>query len=992
MLRPLEMATPVSLPFLPPQASTRSSAPAPVRRAAWLPVALLACAGLASAQTATLRRYGNDQGLLGLAGTCLLQSRRTALWVCTESGLYRFDGQRFQQVALDGARSHAITAMSEDAQGRLWVASFDALFVGDERGFRRLAPDESGRLHQDSLRLASPAWGTVVINHGQALRAVALRGGRWRLQPLFDAATLARVPELRHLVGAQALGDTLWLGCGRGICAVDAQARVRRFGPAEGVPDDAWFSFALDGAGAVWARARDHVLQRPAGAEGFVSHRFPGIALNAIGRQAPLVSDRQGRILVRTHDGLVRHERGRWRPLDRRNGLPESSSGAMRVDRDGDLWMTVDGEGLVRWTGYDWIESWDASQGMRAAPTWSIVRDAAGGLLVGNEHGVSRQPPQGGRFSPWLPQAGNQVVGLRRRPDGTLWSVTSSGHLVRYAADGRHGVEVARITRPVKQLFFDRDGRLWLLTSAGVLRLDTPELGGVPQPEPQLPVAAWSDIQQSDDGTLWVAGARGVFRLRDGRWSAVPLRVDGQPTQRWVAKLRVVGRDEVWLAFYQPGLWHGRLGDGGMDLQPADDRRFAELMIYLIRRDRSGRLWVGHNRGVDLFDGRRWSRLSQSQGLLWDDVSENALFEDDDGSIWIGTARGVSHLLAPQRLLAAAAPPALTISEFSRGGVRIVPGQRLPWSEQQLHLKLSASAALDDPGRAWLRYRMVGLHAGWIYVQSFVIEHPPLPAGRYRLEVQLLDNYRRTASAPVALAFEVAPLWWRSPAALAGYALLALAVLVAAWRARHRQLLARERVLAQLVAERTGELEREKRELEQARAALALKASHDALTGLLNRAGVLDAVVAEMEAAARQGQPLALVLIDLDHFKLVNDRYGHLVGDAVLAQVGARLDACVRGSDRVGRYGGEELLAILPGMPRHGRHRLHVLHDAIGRRPYLAHGQTLEMTCSIGVAWYREGESVGALLMRADEALYRAKHLGRNRIELEPEDTTAAAP
>ncbi len=112
-----------------------------------------------------------------------------------------------------------------------------------------------------------------------------------------------------------------------------------------------------------------------------------------------------------------------------------------------------------------------------------------------------------------------------------------------------------------------------------------------------------------------------------------------------------------------------------------------------------------------------------------------------------------------------------------------------------------------------------------------------------------------------------------------------------------------------------------------------MKASHDALTGLLNRSGILEAMAAELQGCAHGEHPLAVVLIDLDHFKQVNDDHGHLVGDAVLATVGARLTACLRDSDKVGRYGGEELLLLLPGVIQQSQRRLRAIHEALSLAP-----------------------------------------------------------
>ncbi|MCD0245105.1 diguanylate cyclase [Xanthomonas melonis] len=955
--------------------------------AVWL-LALFAWADLAGAQSLSIRRYAHDQGLLGLAGTCLLQTRATLLWVCTESGLYRYNGRVFKQVELDGLRNEPISAMSESADGQLWVAGFQALFVGTENGFRRLAPDEAEHL-QEGMLLASPAWGTVLANGGTLEHLSPRANGRWHSEPLLDTATRVRVPELSRVMSLSVDGDTLWAGCARKLCAIDAQRRVQVYGPEQGVPEDLWSSVLRDREGGLWVRGAGTLLYRAPGAQRFSVRPAPLLDGSTVGQQAPLVMDRQGRVLMRRNDGLVRWEGGHWRSFGIANGLPPGSSDAIVVDRDGDVWMTVDGEGLVRWAGYEWIENWDTSQGMPAAPTWAIVRDAHGALVVGNEHGSGRQAHPDGRFAPALPDAGIQVVGLARSTDGSVWTLNSAGHLRRHWPDGR-SAEIGKLPRTGRRLHLDRQGRLWVLSVGGLFVIEHPERGGALQPVSELPSIAYTDIQHTADGTLWVSSANGLFRLQGERWSRVPVQVNGGAADPWIGKFHISDSGEVWLAFYRAGVWHGVLSDGRLDLQAISDEALGDVGVYLLRGDSVGRVWVGHARGVEVYNGQRWAHLSQSQGLLWDDVSEAAFAEDPDGSIWIGTARGVSHVQDPGRLFDQR-PPSLRIDSVSRGGVPVQRGQLLGWSDKPLHIELSTMEVYDDPSRLSVRYRLLGLHEEWIQGTDLSIDQPPLPSGHFRLQVQLFDRYRRTASPVVDLPFAVAPLWWRSPPAVVLYVLIGGGLLIGLWRWRHRHLVARERMLAELVAERTYQLEREKRDLENARAALALKASHDALTGLLNRSGILEAMADALQACAEAGQPLAVVLIDLDHFKQINDEHGHLVGDAVLARVGARLTACLRDSDKVGRYGGEELLLLLPGMNRQGQHRLRTIHEAIGVAPYeVGAAHPLQVTCSIGVAWFRPGDTTAALLARADEALYRAKHHGRNRIEPEEPDISVA--
>ena len=156
----------------------------------------------------------------------------------------------------------------------------------------------------------------------------------------------------------------------------------------------------------------------------------------------------------------------------------------------------------------------------------------------------------------------------------------------------------------------------------------------------------------------------------------------------------------------------------------------------------------------------------------------------------------------------------------------------------------------------------------------------------------------------------------------------------------------------------------------------------DALTLLLNRGAIVAALEAEVVRASREGTSLSVVMADVDHFKNTNDRHGHDAGDAVLRGIAARVLKGLRPYDAAGRYGGEELLLILPGCDAStafnvaDRQRRDLAASPIG----WAHGE-LSITASFGVATHRAGLSAARLITAADRAMYRAKHLGRNRTE-----------
>jgi len=164
----------------------------------------------------------------------------------------------------------------------------------------------------------------------------------------------------------------------------------------------------------------------------------------------------------------------------------------------------------------------------------------------------------------------------------------------------------------------------------------------------------------------------------------------------------------------------------------------------------------------------------------------------------------------------------------------------------------------------------------------------------------------------------------------------------------------------------------------------------DSLTGCFTRGHSLDVIDSELRRARRSQTPVTLIMFDLDHFKDVNDRHGHLCGDAVLSAVGKRMKDVLRGSDLKCRYGGEEFLVLLPETPLHGARRVaETLRKEIAERPVPWAGEVLTVTASFGLAQTLPGEvNVQAVIARADQALYRAKDDGRNCVRIAAETAT----
>lgn len=171
--------------------------------------------------------------------------------------------------------------------------------------------------------------------------------------------------------------------------------------------------------------------------------------------------------------------------------------------------------------------------------------------------------------------------------------------------------------------------------------------------------------------------------------------------------------------------------------------------------------------------------------------------------------------------------------------------------------------------------------------------------------------------------------------------------------------------LEALVLERTRELDR--------------LVGVDILTEAYNRRRLEELGRQEIGRAARFGDPLSVLMLDLDHFKLINDTFGHSVGDTALQLAAAAIRSRVRAHDHVGRYGGEEFVIVAPGTPVAGARRVaDAVRDAIAAVEFDAIDGPVTLTTSVGIAEWVPGESLESVIARADTAMYRAKEMGRN--------------
>lgn len=671
-------------------------------------------------------------------------------------------------------------------------------------------------------------------------------------------------------------------------------------------------------------------------------------------------------------------------------------------------------------------------------------------VWTGADGGAVRTPLQGPwHLVSTLGKNANGIWGLRVERDAAhghqrVWLASDGDGLARYeygrwkvfgAADGLPSNTIRSIGRVPDG---SAEGALWLGTWGGhLVRLDNGRFVPIPTPWPKRPNEAAS-LLLAGDGEAWASTRRhGIARWNGRAWTWWP--ADASMPSRSYAALRH-GRD-VWLTTSDKGLARYRDGEWrffGSDIGLPPDALFD--MRLMANAGNPHVLWIGSRRNgllrVDirdpdqprlvsspalpalpvayvygaLADGRgnllactdygvfSWRHdggaleptgYHREDGLPHDECNVNAMQIDDIGRIWIGTVGGAAVYTPPDLRPRRASPLQLTRLLVDGTPAALASGVlQLPRPDSALELEYNLLSGEKEEAH---RYRVSLLNgegdddATIAWSASNTHRYARLPAGLQRLRIEARDAAGVSAT-PLEIRIDVPRVWWRTPMALL---LQGLGLLLLVWtvlRLRMRQVLAREDQLRGMVQQRTAQLEQREIELRRANEDLLRLSYTDPLTGLGNRRRLFEALHRHWRQAARDRQSLALLLVDLDHFKRYNDAHGHLAGDARLRQVSGVVLALLPAGASAARYGGEELCVLLPG---HDSAAAEAVAEQIRRAVAALPGDAalpaiadVDATVSIGVAACVPDveERPDALIARADRALYVAKAGGRNQV------------
>lgn len=566
-----------------------------------------------------------------------------------------------------------------------------------------------------------------------------------------------------------------------------------------------------------------------------------------------------------------------------------SATSAVLQDREGSLWVGLWGTGLARWVGRNVWEGWTRAEGLSGEHVWKMARDRKGHLWVATDNGLNQMQvdDRTGKVSWRLWSEANGLAGNKTRslvlgPDGALWAGSSPGGITRVDPEAGQVRTYALPHTPgsdrIWNLSFDRAGTLWVATRAGLFFARP--LDGQSQFEKQeLPGGdageTVSAVLEDRRGRFWAAGTRGLARRENGVWKRFT-KEDGLPSS--AAGFLAEGPDgTIWVG-YRDRSGVSRVQVDGDHLTVGTFTRQSGLhsdQAIFVRVDRRGWIWFGTDQGVDVRIGKQWHHFGRQDGLIWDDCNTDAFLEDKDGSVWIGTSRGLAHYRVPAMRPQSEGPRV----EFTRFQL----GDRAPDLEKAIeepHWNRTLAAQLSvltflAEGDVLCRFRLVGLDDEWLETKQREIRFPNLPPGSYVLEATARDAAGVWSKEPARVRFTIRPPWWGTwwfRGVMVVTVLLMLAGVIL-WRTR--RLISQSARLEAAVKERTRQLRIEQerivgqnaeieRLLEEARQANQLKdeflanMSHEIRTPMHGIIGMLN-VALDQSANTQQHESLGMV-------------------------------------------------------------------------------------------------------------------------------------
>ncbi len=954
----------------------------------------------------------------------IIEDQRGLMWLSTANGLWRWDSHFLTKVHFSFPNESAVLPQIQqtfkDKQNRIWV--------GTNLGFYQL-----NHLRNELVPVAAAQFSDISIQNIVSSLVndediLVLAGDRALFQFDIDTGLLTPIP----LPGAPRIyaihidaSNTLWVGSDKGLFfANPEQGKFHHLQIASTFPNTIRISAidTISNGSLVIGTAQNGLFIKQ------TDNNFDAIPLKGEAYSAwiyNMVEERDNVLLLGTFGhGLVEVDlttnRQRHFPFNRLHpsGLSDSDIWCLYKDSRGLVWIgagdTLNVFDARNTTVKHLLGGLDIPNGLPAPKVHAVVTlpDSDSLVIANGNHGLVKLTSNSGVTENWWQSIGDTVETLYTNADGTLFA-SSNFATVSLSSSNRQVHPIALPGRPATAFtgaFSDTGDTLWIGGPDGLWKQ--------PKSNPESATQILDDTIQdkrvsallATHDTLWIGTWRGLYSIpltKSNDALTITAASHSALQQQFVSDIFTDSLGQVWVASSSAGLFVQSTQSEWHQITDAND--LPGNSIASIAGESGEQIWVGSSRGIASISihSKQVQKVVTGRQAINSPYSRGAATTTSKGDIVFGGKNGLT-LITPSRSGLSDESLAFVFTNANvltqQDELRQLRAEQPLLTFEPLPKRVMFEfVALDflSPEKVQYRYRVAGLDDSWTELDADhrSVTLTSLPPGHYKIDIEYAYDGKNWRNNTLSQRFTVLPAWHQTTAARLASILLLIGAIYLLHKLGLRHYQYRQRMLEQKVEERTAELVTANQKLSEQASALEKASLTDSLTGLNNRRFLTQNIKRDLRRVQRYytdcenngvrptyDVDLLFLVIDLDHFKRINDTYGHQAGDAVLVETRYRLSRIFRDTDYLIRWGGEEFLAVVHNSSRSEAHIVaeRVVAEINGTEFHVNDHIKLSVSCSVGFAPYPLQQQHydffdwHTTVAIADAALYESKNRSRD--------------
>jgi diguanylate cyclase (GGDEF)-like protein len=942
---------------------------------------ILLCIGSFPSQATLSDNYIYDvwtskDGLPHNSINAITQTEDGYLWFATWEGIARFNGKEFK-IFIRGEES----TLSDSGVRTLYSNSDGSLLAGGARG----GLVERMPYHWQAMTPIKNLINTVLRDNNGGLW-VGLQGDGLVFRKTENAEDQFILPSISIYQLTLATNGDILASTSEGfyqISATDPQ-KIATIPELRGIPV---YTAIQTSKGAVILGSKDGVWTYQHGQLERFNKQLNDVIISSI------IIDQKGNYWFgSSRQGIYYFNKNKLSRFTENDGLPNNNILSLYQDRENSIWIGTSG-GLIR-LRHAPFTTWNQSNGLQgdfirttlALPNGNIMVGGSNGLnLIENNKVYSYAP----LFKDHTETKNISVLSLAHRQKSGVWVGSYEHGLFKFENNQLQHIQLNNLpTQQIRAIYEDNKAQLWIGTTGGLVKYSDNEMQQVFTTKQGLPDNYIMTLTEDSQGQIWVGTGLGVSLIKENKLRTLNL----EPLEQAQYVFGFYSQKEYMWITTDRGLIRYRYADDSMSIIGQKQGLPLDKLFQIVP-DSMGYFWLTSNRGIWRISQQEANAvadgiLSQVNFVHYNELdgmptaqlnggSNPAATIAPSGDIWFATAKGLiqTHPKRFSEMISTKFPTVIEKVSVDQASLNLDTKQpiTLPAGTQRISISFVGLGFISS-GKILYSTKLMGLESNWTQRGSIgVAEYTNLAPGNYTFMVKAYYPYHEDSINNANFSFIVNPYWWqRTWVQLSLLIMLFLGIYLSVqWRVHLLQ--QSELKLKNEVAQKTQALRIQSSAFER-------QAREDKLTGLHNRLA-FDEWHKNIYSLSQTPSQLSIIMLDIDHFKQINDTYTHLEGDKVLQKVGYLFSQFEQRNCFIARWGGEEFVF---GLLNWEKDKVYTLGEEINylvkQQDYSEIDKELVVTISIGIVNSNTSNNIETLLRQADEALFEVKNNGRDGV------------